>query len=222
MERRVLCISDSLGLPRPGVPYGDTWYGMLRGRRPEVEWIADFRRNATTDTLSAWDYGEHLTFYRPEAVVIQLGICDCAPRYLPTHSLAYRLIGRLPSSLSGMVWKGIRTFRRRSVRRADVPPERFRANLAAYLDRCAEAGVERVLGIRIAVPAEAMVRANPTVREAVALYNGLLAGLAERYPFYTLAGPLDEPLPKYYTEDGYHPCRKGNERVADAVDEWLR
>ena len=65
MSSKILCITDSLGLPRPSVDYEDTWFSMIKRELPQYDFISYFARDATTRQLGNnnngdWAYGESL------------------------------------------------------------------------------------------------------------------------------------------------------------------
>lgn len=217
--KRILCIADSLGLPRLGVDYEQTWLAILRNKIVEIDFIAAFRRNATTDVLSSGgDYGDTLLFYKPQVVILQLGICDCAPRYLRSTSLAYRLLYRAPKNISKLLWKLIKFFVKRRLDCTEVSVERFSENLVDYFDQCIDAGVEKVIVLKIAKPGEIMVQENPQILLAIERYNQVYEHLAEQYKaLLILVDPLFEGKEFYYVADGYHPNCLGNRLVADAL-----
>lgn len=213
MLKRVLCISDSLGLPRPGVDYTQTWLSMLREHVKNIDFIALFRRGGTTDMLSDCNYGEYLSFYSPSEVILQLGICDCSPRYMRTTSLGYRLLAKMPKGLQNVFWPIYKKFVKRSLNRTDVSIERFEHNLENYLNQCCLAKVERVIIIKIATPGPTMVCANPLIESSVERYNAIYDLLPHRYPFVTVINPLCLGQDEYYAGDGYHPNEAGNRKV---------
>ncbi|WP_300850776.1 SGNH/GDSL hydrolase family protein [uncultured Rikenella sp.] len=213
MLKRVLCIGDSLGLPRPGVDYTHTWVSMLREQTRDRDFIALFRRSGTTEMLSEWEYGEYLYFYNPSEVILQLGICDCAPRYMRTTSLGYRLLAKMPKGVQNVFWPIYKKFVKRSLNRTDVSIERFEHNLENYLNQCCLAKVERVIIIKVATPGPTMVRANPLVERSVERYNAIYDLLPRRYPFVTVINPLCFGQDEYYAGDGYHPNEAGNREV---------
>ncbi len=216
--KKVLCISDSLGLPRPQVPYADTWISLLRQQRKDYDFIADFHRNATTNILSQWEYGEHLLFYKPEIIILQLGICDCAPRYLRTTSFLYRLLNHLPKKISSNCWKIFKTFRKRNINRTDVSLDKFRLNVEQYIKQCIHNNVEKIIIIKIAAPGEAMLKNNPLIELSIKLYNQVYEEIAAKYSQYViLVVPLHIGDNSCYVTDGYHPNGKGNRLVADAL-----
>ena len=83
MSRRVLFITDSLGLPRrrpAPVLWGETYINRLRARLPHVETAHIGMPGGTiTDLHGVAVYYES---FQPDIVVLQSGIVDCAPRAL--------------------------------------------------------------------------------------------------------------------------------------------
>lgn len=221
-RRRVLCISDSVALPRPGVSYEDTWIARLGDNLPEFDFIPIFRRSTTTDMLAGGgDYGDFLLFYTPEQVIIQLGICDCSPRYIRTTSLLYKLVQRLPNNLKTIFWSTYKTFIKRSAKRTDVSIERFSQNIRSYLDKCIEANVQRVIIIKIATPGSTMIASNPLVVKNVNSYNSIYEKIGSEYDFAEVINPLSVSDDSNYV-DGYHPCDKGNALVSTALLELYK
>ena len=88
---RVLCVGDSLGLPRKGCPYEKTWFFKLAKKYPNIEFVDYFKRGLVlTETVNL--YNMYYTDYKPDIVIIQTGICDCAPRYLNSNKLFWKLL----------------------------------------------------------------------------------------------------------------------------------
>lgn len=214
--KRVLCISDSLGLPRLGVDYSQTWIAMLRTQIQQIDFIGLGRRSGTTDMFSESNYGEYLWYYKPDEIILQLGICDCSPRYMRTTSLMYRLMRKVPRVIQMVFWHTYKTFVKRSLKRTDVPLSRFKQNLENYLLQCQAAGVSRVICIKIATPGPAMLEANPLVAESVRRYNVVYDMLTQSCDFIVVIDPLHIGDDKYYV-DGYHANALGNRAVANAI-----
>lgn len=225
---KVLCIGDSLTLPGHLNTYEDTWICRLKKRFPAYDFITFFQRGITTDVLVTAGGGDAvdgfpqgadcLEFYMPDVVVVQLGIVDCAPRFLRKRSLLGRGLSVLPGACSAVAWKIVKKCTRRSLEKADVPPARFEANLVNYLRRCRERGVKKAVLIEICRPGERMVSRNPGILEAVGRYNASIRKVASHYPFAVSVAPLVESDPSVSIyQDGYHPNRSGHERVYAAV-----
>lgn len=214
---RVVCISDSFGLPRPDVPYSATWIARLKQMRPDADFIGLFRRLANTGILATNDYGEYLRWYSPQAVVVQLGICDCAPRHIRTNSPLYKMLGYLPRPLAKPLWALVRLKPRR-LGCTDVSPEAYRRNISAYIDRCRECGVRRVVIVAIGRPADKMRESNPLIDRSIEIFNSILTEIAAaNSDLVRLADPLDSPVSEHYGPDGYHPNAEGNRLIANAI-----
>ena len=81
---KILCIGDSLTLPRNGVNYEDTWFYLIKQNFLNFEFISSFKRAITSNILNEHD---SLELYSPDYAIIQLGIVDCAPRLIKEASL---------------------------------------------------------------------------------------------------------------------------------------
>lgn len=215
----VLCISDSLGLPRMKVPYENTWFSIVKRIFPTMDFVSYFRRNGTTDMLSSnGDYGDTLLFYMPQIVILQLGICDCAPRYLRTNSILYKLLIHLPKFLSKPIWALIKKIKHRSLNCTDVTIVQFETNLVDYIQMCRKNGVERIIIIRILTPGDAMVKANPLILESIARYNDIYEKMANMYSdIVCLINPINIGDNSLFVEDGYHTNAKGHRIIADEL-----
>lgn len=78
--KKVLVITDSLGLPRPTpeiVNYSDTWVNKLSSCCDLWQYSSG---GATIKDL--YSQVEYHKMYKPDIVIIQSGIVDCAPRAL--------------------------------------------------------------------------------------------------------------------------------------------
>lgn len=217
--KRVLCIGDSLGLPRAGVEYDETWFVRLKREIPEYEFISFFHRNATTQILSCGgDYGDTLLYYHPQVIILQLGICDCAPRYFRTTSLIYKLLYRMPEVLKKNVWRAVKLLKKRKLTCTDVSEKQFCLNLINYIDLCKKNGVEKIIVIKIAIPASAMVQKNPLIITAINRYNRIYDNLSLRFPsLVSIINPLHTGDASGFVADGYHPNSLGNKLIMDEI-----
>lgn len=219
MSNKILCITDSLGLPRPGVIYEDTWFSMVKRASPQYDFISYFVRASTSKLLRGsnekdWMYGESLLFYKPQIVIIQLGICDCAPRYMRENTIYYKMIIRLPAFIQNPFWKLYKATHDRTIKKAHVSITAFRKNLEQYIEMAQKEGVEKLIYIKIATSSEIATSRSPQLDYAVKLYNEQLDQLNQMYPnILTTIDPLHSPCNTHYV-DGYHPNEKGNKLVA--------
>ena len=100
---KILCVGDSLGLPREGVSYEDTWFYELVNKYREDHFIYKFKRGLTSEYLIGLygkEYkGEFSSFYMPDVVIMQSGIVDCAPRYINDYKGIGKIISRISKFL---------------------------------------------------------------------------------------------------------------------------
>lgn len=120
-KKKVLCIGDSLALPGHLNKYEDTWFYNLKQNFPDYDFISFFKRQLTTDVLVKMGGGKEgvdkmpngadcLEFYKPDIVVLQLGIVDCAPRLLNKYDKV--IIRLLPEGLTKFYIKLIKSLRK--------------------------------------------------------------------------------------------------------------
>jgi lysophospholipase L1-like esterase len=111
--KRVLILTDSLGLPR-GFPqiceYEKTWCVKLK--EDFIVHQVSIGGATSGDILRQCPY--HLQF-RPDIVIVQVGIVDCAPRFVTKFELD--LIKKLPTKISKAVLKVLNKKSVRSIRK---------------------------------------------------------------------------------------------------------
>ena len=64
-RKKILCVGDSLGLPRESISYEDTWYYYLTNQCTEYEYIPRFQRALTTQDLVGSNGSDFLELYKP-------------------------------------------------------------------------------------------------------------------------------------------------------------
>ena len=211
--KRVLCIGDSLGLPRTEMAYENTWYSILTKRLPNFEYIPRFQRAMTTNFLVKDNSADYLENFKPNILIMQIGIVDCAPRYLPESSIVVKIINRLPVGLNNLFWKFWKKTKKRTPKYANVLPPNFRKNLFDFFTRCNKTGVEKVVVIKIAMPGTQMVNRNSEIINQVNHYNSIYHSLAEEFELITLIDPLASGKDDSFIEDGYHLSGRGAQLI---------
>ena len=228
---RILAIGDSLSLPGHSNEYEDTWSYLIKKRFPAFDHITLFRSAITSKILVEEGGGSELfplgsdclEHFRPNIVILQLGILDCAPRLFRKNSLLLKLIKHLPKSLSRSVLDLFKKYRRRSTKRSYVSLSEFTRNFQNFFDRCAKNQVVKVIAIAIPFPGSKMIQKNPEIISAINLYNERLKKLSDSYSFLKIVNPLDQENSKHgIYHDGYHPNPKGNELVFHSLTEVLK
>lgn len=212
--QKVLCIADSLGLPRESVPYDDTWISTVKKSRQNLDFITIFKRALTSDSLK--DGNEFLIYYYPNIVILQIGIVDCAPRYIKTNSILNKLVLRLPAKAQTLFWMIYKKIFKRSIKKVDVPIGRFETNLRYYCELCQKNNIQKILMLKICTPSPFMTRKNPLIKEAVLNYNSVLEKIGMEFSIVKLLDPLNIGSDEFYV-DGYHPNKFGHQLVASEI-----
>lgn len=224
---RVLVVGDSLSIPRSGCAYEDTWVYKLKWAHPSWDVISQCEGGSSTNVLlleRAATGANCLSLYRPDMIVLQLGIVDCAPRLFRQGSLIQKILRRIPARLSDYAIEWIKKHKGRRPEYAIVQPKQFRSNLDYYFQCCAEAGVGCVVVIAIAYPDARMISKNPGVVASIQLYNQIYRELSKKYPFVCVVEPLNEAISNsgLYGEDGYHLNEKAHEIIWRSIDPVMR
>jgi len=231
---KIIAIGDSLALPGHLNSYEQTWYYKLKLAFPTVDFNSVFRRAVTTAILVTEGGGDAgvdpvplgadcLEFYKPHVVILQLGIVDCAPRLFRRGGFESRVLSHLPAKLRKLYITFVRKTRRRDESRAYVPADVFERNIRAYLVRCKNQKVRRIIIIGIPYPDERMILSSPRIADSVELYNSIFVRVSHEFGNVDVVFPLDARKWKQgIFEDGYHPNRFGHQLVFRSVASKLR
>lgn len=215
----ILFNGDSLGMPREGIAFDQTYYYLLSQiYSGQAHLVSNFRRAATTSLLNSKD---SLEIYQPNIVILQLGIVDCAPRFYKTNSYLLKVVNRLPEIVKTIFWKTTKVIKKRSIKNADVSLSSFEFNLRSYLVRCEREKVERCIIILIQKPGTNMLLKNPNLLDSIGLYNERIIKCALEFNFVKCIDPLRESTDDDYVEDGYHLKSSGFNRVFESLKNEL-
>jgi len=208
--KNILIVGDSLGLPRQNLSYYKTWPYLMASAMPTFHFIFKMKRALTTKMFFQDTHMDWLEFYNPDDVIMQVGIVDCAPRFLKKDGFFIKILSVSPGFINNMVWKIIKKYGKRSPKFSDVSPNDFKSNLQNYLQRCDKSGVKRVFLIKIACPGSIMIKSNPTIYLQVKKYNEIIEKIAYNKSKCILVDTLEEADDSYFLEDGYHLSELGN------------
>lgn len=165
-KKRILVISDSLGLPRENpdgmVYFNETWPYLLKEKYQVVHLGIG---GATIGQLV--DQAAYYRFAKPDIVILQSGIVDCAPRTLTKNEkefwLNFPLINKLVFRLIYKFPNQIRKIRNISL----TPPNEF------------EAQIIKLKNLFKGIPVFAL-----SILEATPEYELLVPGISARINFY--------------------------------------
>lgn len=210
---RVLCIGDSLGMPRPGVDYSDTWFYKLSKEYDGVDFVYGFVRALSSDSLKHPDFCEN---YLPDVIICQLGIVDCSPRIINEKkwfwSSIINTVNRVRGGERVFWWLVKKFFKRNNPRRVFVTLNSFKKNLENYvLESIRSYGVKKIIFIKIATPHRKLRSTSPYMEENVKLYNNVFDELKKEYPnTIEVVDSLCIQEESIFVEDGYHVNGGGN------------
>lgn len=209
--KKILLLSDSLGLPRltpEAVLADETWTYRLAALRPQHRYYYHCIGGLTTEA-AVQHLGGVLGAYRPDVLIVQLGIVDCYPRALTRQEVS--VVSRLPA-LGPMVHRYVRRNYSSIVARrriAYVALEDFIRHSTTLRAHFAEAAL---LAVPIAPPNEAYQRKNPLVKTQVERYNQAIAAVYGDGYLGSLYAGAD--MAKLFLSDNYHLSAYGHELVA--------
>lgn len=226
MNLRVLCVGDSLGLPREGCRYENTWIYMLKQANPQDDYINSFIRLLTSKDLQKGKgiKGDFSNYYNPDVVILQLGVCDCAPRYYNSKSTVWKIIEKTGVMLLSekLYWKLIKILRKRSANSQFVSIDKFTKYINNYIECLVnDIKVKGIVIIQIATPSKRIQEASPEFLEQIEKYNLVYNQISSRYPnVVTVISPLKTGDDQLYV-DGYHTNKNGSEAVFSDVNKQL-
>ena len=114
--QRIICIGDSLALPREGVSYEETWFYMLSHKWGQSFQFVHYFTRALLVSQIEQQYESYYKFYNADYIILQSGITDCAPRIINERSPYWRLIITVFKriGLTSVFWRSIKFFFKRN------------------------------------------------------------------------------------------------------------
>ena len=217
---KIACIGDSLGMPRENVLYEDTWFFRVQQSHPEKMFISCFQRSLTTDMLL--DNFDEYSFIKPDYLILQLGICDCAPRLINDKSFFWSYVIKFARVFRclPLFWKFIKRFFKRKPSRVYVPIKRFKSNLSLFMEKTiSRMNVKKLSSSRYALPEQQLLLQAliwyPTSLNTTPYLMNLQRFILNLLKLSILLSDGDD----CYYVDGYHPNKAGFTRVVNDLQE---
>jgi hypothetical protein len=241
MSRGPTCLvriyGDSLSLPRfeDEIRYPDSYTELVaRGleaaapgllvsvyNRSQGAWTIDLLREAYDKDHSYFGDGH------TDLLIIQCGVCDCAPRPLPPR--ARKVVGKLPSLLRHLIIGLLHRNRARllnwGVFWRNTDPVEFRKQLAMWLERASsEAGQVCVINIAPTLPH--IEAHSPGFGNSIRLFNTIISEEVVRIgrdnvhciDVYSAICEASEGPEQYVnSKDGHHITREGHRAYAQRL-----
>lgn len=210
---RILCFGDSLALPREGCLYSDTWIAKLKEVFLKDDFICDFKGGMLISNLfHSWHQYYKQVF--ADVVILQEGVCDCAPRYVNDNKLFWKVIISFceKTRMSKLFWKMVKLRPRR--------PSCTHTSISSFANKyeeliCSmyEEGVKYVVIIKIGHGAPSVVRKSIHFNTNVDAYNNVFVQLKDKFKErLILVDPLNQVEDDMFV-DGYHCNAKGMHAV---------
>ena len=220
---KIICITDSMGMPREEYSYENTWISILKRKLNDFDFICFTRRQETTkmlnslggdSTSSIFPKGSDLLeFIEPTYAIIQLGIVDCSPRLLNRYERF--ILARIKSeSLKSNIISLLKKIKKRDSQNVFVNPLEFESNIDKYIQRAITKKVKRVFFFKIL--ANFSILENKQYKENILKYNNILTKLEKKYPKYFKVVEF-EVEDKMLLKDGYHLSLVGQKKVASEI-----
>ena len=222
-SKKILVITDSVSMPRPGVKYEDTWLYLLKQEFPGYDFIDRSARGTTTYRLVTEGGGgvDLLESYNPDIVILQMGITECAPRLFKKPGLEYFIVSKvLPA---GLRKKYIEIVKRKRIRNPDIPevsPKQFKENIISYLKR-AEKLSSKVIIIMINPPTDLFIQKSPRIKQNIDLYNIIYLKAAKLFHNTETAAPFENIDINTLSTDELHVNTKGAKIIFETLKPLL-
>lgn len=231
--RRVVALADSLALPRDEggdrVRWEETWPRVLQRQLADCgmsddEVINCATRARTATTLNGHDFQEHVRFKRPDVIVLQIGIVDCAPRIFSSREK--RLLAAMPAAVRRSIvrWRAARRAAitaRDPLRKVVTPPAVFASSLTHFASAVAALPWPlHIVVLPILSNRPVMEAKSPGHGSNVDRYNALLRDFCSDAraiwvaPEAVISGPGTAAA---FCADGYHLTAAGQRRVAETL-----
>lgn len=195
-RERILIITDSISMPRKEVKYEETWIYHFKEKFRDFDVIDRPARGSTSMRLVQEGGGgfDLLELYRPDRVIIQMGLAETAPRLFKKNGFEHKFINTyLPAKLRNDYVKRVKKKRGRNPEFTDVPPEQFRSNLFNFAERC------RAMNVRLAVfkllrPTDIFIKKSPFIKQNIDRSNMIIEELNTCFENVTLIDPIRAEL----------------------------
>ncbi|MBS7528096.1 SGNH/GDSL hydrolase family protein [Fusibacter paucivorans] len=220
--KRFFFITDSLGAPRnedETINIDDTWcYQVAKDYMQDSEFFYSTKNGFDTDALISMLQKEFV-LYKPDIIILQVGIVDCAPRVLSKRELS--IVSHL-GIISKILSKTIKKYYSklsivRDISYVDI--NRFENNLNRF---CSQFNNSKIFAVAIAKPSRKYREKSPLISDRYSKYNEVLRKVFGNNLIDPYSLMDNEELERIYISDGYHLNAYGHKVVAKKATEYLR
>ncbi len=180
---KIAILADSLALPR-GKDWGDTAYEetypflleqALNKKLSDIHLIERGMRFRTTkEVIDDWE--EIVTLRKVDAVIVHVGLVDCAPRVFMPHER--QLLQKMPPVIRNIIIKIAHKYRAFFVRsrrgQTYLTPDQFKKNLRKIISLATRDKIKQLIFIDIIAPTHDHEVRTPGFQNNVRIYNKIL------------------------------------------------
>jgi lysophospholipase L1-like esterase len=210
LVKKVIIVTDSLGGPRyaeENIFYEDTWvFKIINFFKPfkDIEFYPMVVYGLDSRQLLEKAKTE-LPLYKPDFVILQFGIVDCAPRALKEKEIKFFTFLKL----SGIVQKLASKYHNilttiRKIERVKI--REFKYNVKIIFDILRNNNA-KVIVIPIAPPCIGFIKHSPRVKDNIIKYNKVLE---ENADYFLVNAYKDFDPEECFLKDLHHLNRKGH------------
>ncbi|RJP80699.1 MAG: SGNH/GDSL hydrolase family protein [Desulfobacteraceae bacterium] len=237
-KERIVVIGDSLPLPRIDddnhVLWDKTWPYLLHnelnkdGNHYEV--INCSIRSRTIETVTGHDFNEHILWKKPDIIILQVGIVDCAPRIFSRKEKLILGLSFIPDFIRQKIIKH-RSQKRKEILRKNplgkvyTKPEEYHRYIEDFFVKIKSLSWEIKIIILPILSNSILEEKSPGHNHNAQVYNDILKDACIKYharwidPEKFLQA---EPYHNLFCADGYHLDKEGNRYTANLVMEALQ
>lgn len=224
-RERILIITDSISMPRPGVKYDETWIYLFKDKFRNFDIIDRPMRGATSMRLVQEGGGGYdlLEFYSPDRIILQLGLAESSPRLFRKNSFEYRFINKfLSNNLRNRYINIIKKKRGRRPEITDVSPEQFRSNIFNYAERCRSQNVKLII-FKLLRPTDIFVKKSPFIKQNIDRSNSIFEEAASVFNNITLIDPISPDLDiNSLSLDELHVNSQGHKLFFKSIEKYFK
>ena len=222
--KRILCLTDSMAMPRENVAYEDTWYSKLVDAHSNITFKKDFLRARSTKNLLK-DLKSDCKDFAPDTVILQLGLTDCAPRIINDRKLTWRIIRAsfVRMHLIDTFWKLVKRYFHRTPDTVYRSLPSFRKDIERSIKYLIEdQKIKNVLIVKIGLVGSVPDAKSPHWNTNIHKYNAVFDEVENKYPdVIQCIDPLSKPDDSWFVSDGFHCNEKGHQVVFDEIERYL-
>lgn len=211
------------------IPIGQTYGTLLRKELEKQGWNVTLNAQRARTIIALYNEicQSPSVLQEHHAVVIQVGVVDCAPRVLTARETA--LIEKIhPRRLQRLIRRFIHDNRPNLVKlrkHVYVPIEQFKEFYKKTVWTIKQSGISQIACFAIAPTLKKISDRSPSFAENIGIYNNAVKEICIAEGIH-LMNPFDsmdeDALRKYIRQDGHHLTIAGNEEYARVLVRFVQ